>query len=325
MKISPHKNNILDVKLKNYFDLSILDLLTLEILLNQVGPIKRHSLYLEVNNFLLNRKDSVLLKDNSLNENLEDLINKSAREIKAISTSSFYNNLMHLEKKGLLKFIVKNKKVKAVEKTGITFYIIKVIFNNLMQSIISNVYKLPEESANFIKEKYNLNNLDPGLLILADEFQDFELDDIYEMSRNLTILTDKPRYKNLFKAFDNVTYTSIQNGVIREPEGFFNGIYIGRIQKNTDLYGLTTSDLIKEAIRVLCPGGFIVLSTVSPVESIDHLYGNVLLNIYNELNANFIFTEKDIRNLFEPNGISEIHFLNFHGYFITIAIKPNGK
>jgi len=318
-----NKDKILDFHLKNYFDLSILDLLTLEILLNQKGPIKRHSLYKEVNHFILYREDRILLKSPSLNGNLMNLINKNIKEIKAISTSSFYNNLNQLEKKGLLKYTIKNKKIKTVEKTGITFYLIKTIFYNLLQTIISNVSTIPEGAANFIREKYKLDDFDSLLLILIDEFQEIESEYIFRRTKNLTILTNKPRYKNIFKSNNNLTFTHIEKGIIREPEDFFSGIYVGRFQKNMNFHDISLDNLVKEAIRVLKPRGYIIFSTPLIVEPIDNLIIDVLINFYNELNSNLIFKENELRNILESNGINDIHFFNYSGNLITIGFKPD--
>jgi DNA-binding PadR family transcriptional regulator len=66
-------------------DLSILDLITLELLIKKREPVVRYSLYVEVEEFF--------------------------KESKEIPSSSFYNNLLNLEKKGFIAFSSsKNKK-----------------------------------------------------------------------------------------------------------------------------------------------------------------------------------------------------------------------
>ncbi|MFX1569364.1 MAG: hypothetical protein ACFFCV_13465 [Promethearchaeota archaeon] len=320
MKNDNNDKIAIDIKLQNYYNLSILDLLTLQILLNQVKPVKRHSLYLEVNSLLLNKEKKLLLNQSSIDKSIKDFT-KIDKEIKSISTSSFYNNLVNLEKKGLIKFIRKKNKVKEVEKTEITLNFIKIIFHSLLETFIPNLYKFPKGSAMLIKEKYNLVDLDPGLIIYVDEFHEFGLDFFLKVSENMTILTEKSFYKYALKGIDKFTFTHVENGLIREPEGFFNGIYLGRFRKDIDFFGLTAKDLIKEAIRVLKPGGYITISTYLFVEPINHIFIDGLINIYNELNINYIFTEEELRGLLEPNGINDIEFLKFQGYLITIGSK----
>ena len=141
------KSKMDDINAESYTNIgdfasfSIVEIITLQTLLRHTEPIKRYALYLEINQLV-----HPLVYNSKISESekeYEKFLQKSM-----ISTSSFYNSLNTLNKKGLINFNKSKKgKVDTIEATEVTNVALKAIrqfFLRIMVSDYDYLIKLAE-------------------------------------------------------------------------------------------------------------------------------------------------------------------------------------
>ena len=133
----PNENSILmdSISIKHIVNLSIVDMLMLQLLLKHEKPVVRHILYNEISQFLTREKQKVVksIKFDKSSPGAAEF--KKLLEIdKKFSTSSFYNSLKNLEGKGLVKSNKNERdKVVSVEATQYTEILINTISKHVLR------------------------------------------------------------------------------------------------------------------------------------------------------------------------------------------------
>ena len=96
-----------EIKIGNLSNLNMIEIIALKVLLEYPKPIKRYTLYVIVNDFL--RSEIATSASIPRATDLVKKLLKSSEKRKKVmlSSSSFYNSLLNLEKRGLISFNLK--------------------------------------------------------------------------------------------------------------------------------------------------------------------------------------------------------------------------
>ena len=129
-------SNLMDsISLKHIVNLSIVDMIMLQLLLKHEKPVVRHILYNEISHFLTREKQKVVKSIKFDNRSpgaveFKELLDND----KKFSTSSFYNSLKNLEGKGLVKSNKdENNKIISIEATQYTEILINTISKHVIR------------------------------------------------------------------------------------------------------------------------------------------------------------------------------------------------
>ncbi|MEJ2250446.1 MAG: hypothetical protein P8Y70_15315 [Candidatus Lokiarchaeota archaeon] len=309
------------LRIGDFTGLSIIDLITLQILLSHENPVVRHVLYLEVNKYIKHEEE--LFESRTLNlSDTERLFYESIEVKKDLSTASFYNNLENLERLGLLCF---NKntagKIETVEPSKLTNSVLKIILTGLFNLYIERIMKYYFNQMDFILEKLEKNHFSSILsILLSKNIYGTYLKIVSEITKEAFVLTKQEQREILQKLhFENIKYSRIIKDKIREPEDIFELAIIPTYLKKPRFYNFTRIDLLKELIRVVKPGGYIILISGSDLDSSNNVYMNELIEIYNNLFRDIIFSEKEIEEDLHKVGLSNFRIYNHNGILVSIV------
>ena len=179
-------------------DLSIVELITLQILSRHAEPIIRHALLIEVNQFLKKRT-------------------------KELSTSSFYNSLTNLERKGLISFTRRSSsKQILVSPTPYTLTVINKIFHLFLRNIIINDFEFTIQFSKKILEKIGVKHFENIFMILLEERTNFSNIKLSKkFTDNLFILLREEKYEVFKKlGIENLNYSKIIHNKIENKDVF---------------------------------------------------------------------------------------------------------
>jgi len=309
----------LKYKIQGFADLSILELITLQLLSRYKEPIVRHSLFLEVQQFFQKGQDTNLKTDLSVSTS-EQKFREFIQNMHPISTSSFYNNLNNLAKKGLLSFKDEgnNRLIEANELTNLAE---KVIFQHFF------VTRMPFEGDAMIESGVEIFKT-----IGKEKFESFLLIWLYDntdlpffkllttLTDYLFILCDEELYKNIVnKSIDTIKYTKVFNELIREPDDVFECAFITYIDKKSGLFGINRFNLLKEAIRVTNKGGFVIIFNYTELPLTKNNVTNNLIQIYNTTNKFQISNKKQLEEDMRKAGLNKITILEVKGFIFGIG------
>ncbi len=323
-KISPSEGfSITDVS-----NLSIVELIMLQILLRHGRPVVRHNLYNEVSQFLENEKKKVA---NSID--FKDLSPSGQKFFKFIqskkkfSSSSLYYSLDNLEKKGLVKFNrIDKERVKSVEATEYT----EILNANVLKYIIKTGLLMVEQNRllleviNKINELIGSKKFGTMLFIWFDNFINFESINISSsITDNLFILSKKEVFDIVEKyGLNNIQYTSLFNDTIRESDNFFDAVIIPYHYRNASLYGMTKSSILKEAIRIAKNDGVVIIHSFIDFPKIDHPFFNIFLKQVKDVYTEIIFyTEEEFKKELFDAGAKDIKIIEEKGHLYGIGRK----
>lgn len=285
-------------KIKEYLDLSIAELIILQLLSRYQMPFVRYSLYLELNQFIQNSDE------------------------KAISVSSFYNSLKNLEKRGIIKSNIRNDgKARTIEPNQRTKSIVEMIMQNLLKISTINIYDFQYEILEKILDKIGLNHFNTLLTTFFFEYIDLRLFHEYvKIADEVSILTKNETYDVLIKmGLEGIRKASIYNGIIREPNDFFDIIILPFYFYNPDFLEMKKINILKESIRVTKKNGIIILTAMSPLPKTQNFFADELIRLYNEFNAYKEITQEEMSNDMIEAGFTKIDIFNHRGILIGIG------
>ena len=274
---------------------------------------------MEVQQFFQKDKDINLKVDLSVSES-EQKFRKFIQTRNPISTSSFYNNLKNLEKKGLLSFR-DHGNIRLIEANELTKLAEKVIFQHFF------VTRMPFEDDAMIESGVEIFKT-----IGKEKFESFLLVWLYDNTdlpffKLLTTLTDylfilceEELFNNVInKSIDNIKYTKVFNELIREPDDVFECVFITYIDKESGFFGINRIDLLKEAIRVAKKGGFVVIFNYTELPLTKNNVTNNLIQIYNTTNKFHISNKKQLEEDMQKAGLNKINILEVKGFIFGIG------
>jgi hypothetical protein len=309
----------LNYDIQDFSDLSILELITLQLLSRHKEPIVRHSLFMEVQQFFQKDRDITLKEDINVSSS-EQKFRIFTQNRNPISTSSFYNNLKNLEKKGLLSFKDKGN-IRLIEANELTKTVEEVIFHHFFVTRMPFEVEAMIESGTKILNTVGKEKFESFLLIWLYDNADLSF---FRLLSTLTdsffILCEEELYNNTInKSIETIKYSRVFNDLIREPDNAFECVFITYLDKKSGFHGINRSNLLKEAIRVGRKGGFIIVSNYSELPKTKNYVTNSLVKIYNTINnyqiSNKDQLEEDMRNA----GLSKITILEVKGFIFGIG------
>jgi predicted transcriptional regulator len=321
------------ISIKHIVNLSIVDMVMLQLLLNHEKPVVRHILYNEISQFLTREKQEVVksIKFDKSSPGTKEF--KNLLEIdKKFSTSSFYNSLKNLEGKGLVKSNKDEKeKITSIEATQYTEILINTISKHVVRFGLIEAEKnknLPNIIKEVIeRETLKLKNKKKFGTALYISFSDFInakcIKVLFKATDNLFVLMKDEIFENILKiGLKSVQNTSIFNKTIREPENFFDAVIIPYHFKSTNLKGVSKESILKESFRVIKENGIVIIYGYNELPRIDH----ALLNMFIKWVENFypdIMTSSEIKfkeDLLKA-GAKEVEIFEYKGHLFGIGRK----
>ena len=311
-QISASKN----IKIGDFANLSIVEILTLQRLLQHQKPVVRYILYQEVNQLIHPER----LKYSSA----EEILSNSLKEEKAdLSTSSFYNSLNTLEKRGLVAFYYKQgkkKQIETVEATKMTKSTILALEHYFLRSVV-NDYEYLVNLAEKMLDIIGQSHFETLITVWLSDLLDLNLLKYFtKIANEVSILSKAEIYEDLVKiGLKNINYTNMYNKVIREPNDFFNLAVVPSYRRNIEFFGLSRIDLLKELIRVTKKGGIVIISGRTAFTSTKNYYADELLKRYSESISERIFDEKELKDDMIKAGLTKVDSFDFEGLTITVG------
>jgi len=321
------------ISIKNIVNLSIVDMVMLQLLLKHEKPVVRHILYNEISQFLNREKQKVV---KSIKFDAQSPGAKKFKELlendKKFSTSSFYNRLKNLEGDGLVKSNKNGKdKIISVEATKFTEILINTISKHVMRFGLIEAEKsklFPDILKEVIqKEVFEVKEIKKFGTALYISFSDFIntkcIKFLVHTTDNLFVLLRKELFENISKmGLKNIQNTSVFSGTIRESDNFFDAVVIPYHFKTTDLNGVTKKKILKEAFRITKENGVVVIHGYSDLPNIEH----ALLNIYIKWVKNFYTdidtsSEKEFKEELLNAGAKEAKVFVHKGHLFGIGRK----
>ncbi len=316
------------LKIGNLIDLSLVEILTLNALLEYGAPIIRYTLYIIVNSLIQNNKlDSETIAVEYLKSHEAKLwrhIQRKDQNSSALSTSSFYNNLSNLEEKGLIKFNRDDKgKIETVEATPLTYTVVKLMLQFFMStSVIPDFVKFDEGLTEQIKHISNKKHLENIMGIWFSKHIYLRLVNWFKnLADKVFILSKKEHYENYSRTdLKDVHISRVYNKQkIREPDNMIEMVAIPNYKKNANFYEMGRVDVLKEVHRMLKPDGMVILVTKAEFPLTNDFAADELLKIYRESISDTIFTETMLIEDLKMAGFSKKKVITYKGCLIGIG------
>lgn len=313
---------IMTYSIADFIDLSLVEVLTLQLLLRHKEPVVRHTLFLEVTQFLQSERSSFDSFDSPNLSSSEKRYLQFLKNKKKLSTSSFYNNIKILEKMGLIscKHNVKGK-VEAIETTDLTGPFMNVTLQHFINFGVRAEESVMHSMKKAIMEKIKKTNFESILVIWLNEFFNLQIIRIaYEMSESLFILSRNDFSKDLInRGLKNVNFSSIYNRKIREPNEAFDVVFFPFYYKNSKTFGLSKIDLLKEARRVLKKTGVVIITVQSKLPKVEGYIASKILELYERSNYHTIYEIDELERDFNEANFSKWEIFENFGDLIGIG------
>jgi len=328
-----NKTPIDSFSIKDIVNLSLIDMIMLQLLLKHTKPVVRHILYNEISHFLTREKQKVVSStDFSDVPAGAEKFQKFLQTNRKFSSSSLYYSLDNLEKKGLVKFNYDKKdKVESVEATQYTEVLINTILKHIIEFGLIEAEQskyLPEIIKEVVEEKVLADLEDKKFrILLYIWFSNFInvkcINLISTVTNNLFILSNKEAFENIAKLeLNNLQNTSLFNKTIRESDNFFDGVIIPYHFKDTNFKGVSKRVILEEAFRVVKENGVVIIHGYTNVPDIDHAFLNIFTkwvkNIYTDIE---FYSEVEFKDELLKTGAKEVEVFIYKGHLFGIGRK----
>lgn len=304
--MSKEKENLDEVTIETVMDLSVTQIIMLQILGQSLRIPVRYALLQDLNDFILDPKHE-------------------------ISPSSFYNSLKKLERLGLLQRTkgsdTAGKKIglKSTSKAQKAIRLINqltlpwaVSLNELLGNAIPELIQkvgLPTEESEKADNLFILSfdgKMDPNMYRY---FQDNWSKEIYFLADDITT---KKLKKRGMTGFHQSRFTN----KIREANDFFDACAIYHYQRGKNIYGIEYHELLKEVNRVMKPGGTIVAQTLAPLPKTENIYIDSLAELYSSQPFFYSCKEKDIKQDLREVSFEDVNSMEFKGLIFSWGFIP---
>ena len=142
----------------------------------------------------------------------------------------------------------------------------------------------------------------------------------FRVADEVYLLATEHIFESMVKmGFDKLKSTTMFNNVIREPNDIFDIAIIPEYERELDFFGLSRIDILKEVIRVVKPGGMVVIFVRSPIPQVDNFYAKELLKNYEESISGRIFTEEEIKEDLNAVRFTKYEIFDFQGNIVGIG------
>ena len=321
------------ISIKNIVNLSIVDMVMLQLLLKHEKPVVRHILYNEISQFLNREKQKVV---KSIKFDRQSPGAKEFKELldndKKFSTSSFYNSLKNLEGDGLVKSNKNEKeRIISVEATKFTEILINTISKHIMWFGLIEAEKIklfPDIIKEVIqKEVFEVKEIKKFGTALYISFSDFIntkcIKFLVHATDNLFVLLREEVFKNISKmGLENIQNSSVFGGTIRESDNFFDAVIMPYHFKTTELKDVNKQTILKEALRITKENGVVVIHGYSDLPNIEHALLNTYIkwvkNVYTDIDTS---SEKEFKDELLNAGAKEAKVFVYKGHLFGIGFK----
>ena len=316
------------ISIKDIVNLSIVDMVMLQLLSKHEKPVVRHILYNEISQFLTREKQRVA---KSTKFNIESDGGKKFQGFlqtnKKFSSSSLYYSLDNLESKGLVKFNYDDRnRVESVEATQYTEILINTILKHILKFGLieaeQNKY-LPGIIKEVVEEKEK-KHFGTMLYIWFSNFINVKCINTFStITDNLFVLSKEEAFENVSKlGLKNVQNSSLFNNTIRESDNFFDGIIIPYHFSSANLEGVAKSDILKEAFRIIKNDGVVIIHGYTKIPDIDHAFFNIFTKWVNDIYKDIVFyTEEEFQNELVVAGAKDTKAYVYKGHLFGVGNK----
>ncbi|OLS28740.1 MAG: hypothetical protein HeimC2_04700 [Candidatus Heimdallarchaeota archaeon LC_2] len=283
----------LDLKLDDIIDLTVVELYILNFLVRIGGSAVRFAVFNELNAKLTKNK---------------------------VSRSSFYHSLTKLKNKGFV-FIETNPMGKGSLVKALPLARAAVKQSNIF-SIWSNI-DLSQIALNISKQLiFDMDKKQSQIFLSFDETPNLDTISVITSLSNLTnILVDDEIIESYRSRLLETPFSKFENNVIKEPNDYFDRGIISNYFPSSQIYGVPADHLLKEMIRVIKPGGEMIVICFNELPATNNIIlDSIMSDLFNEI----VFhpaNPTNIKKEFESLNLKIINESNFKGYFIIVGKK----
>lgn len=291
------------ISIRNIANLSIIEVASLQILLQYHKPVVRYSLFEEINDYFNQ-------------ESIED-------ERQFLSTSSFYNSLTNLEALNLISFNYDEKgKVTSIEATPLANTAIDLIYHNLMRIRAVDIFDIVKNVSTYIEKRNprkKPSNL--ALVVFPYHFLNYKiLDYLSNQFEEVFVISKEETLKSFHRiGIIDIQYSNIHNKKIFAPDGSFSEAVVVSYSKNIDFFGMTRNEVLKDTIRIVKPGGIVTVAVRSQFEQSKNFIVNEFIELFRDSIIDFIFTEEELKKELVEAGLSNIDIRDYNGILVGIG------
>ncbi len=304
--MSKEEKNLDDLSIETVLDLSVTQIIMLQILGQNLKIPVRFALLQDLNEFILDPKHE-------------------------ISPSSFYNSLKKLEGLGLLEKIKgkdnvgkkiglkstskAQQAIRLINKLTLPWAVsLNELYSNMIPELIQKV-GLPTEESEKAENLFILSfdgRMDPNMFRY---FQDNWSKEIYFLADDITA---KKLKKRGITGFRQSRFTN----KIREANDFFDACCLYHYQRDKNNYGIEYQELLKEVNRVMQPGGALVAQTLAPLPKVGNIYIDSLSELYNSQPFFYSCKEEDLIQDLNDAGFKDIDSMEYKGVIFSWGFIP---
>ncbi|MBY8986850.1 MAG: hypothetical protein KGD61_00225 [Candidatus Lokiarchaeota archaeon] len=316
------------ISIKDIVNLSIVDMVMLQLLLKHEKPVVRHILYNEISQFLSREKQKVAKstkfnKDAAGTTEFQKFIDKN----KQFSSSSLYYSLDNLESNGLVKFNYDDMNRKeSVEATPYTEILINTILKHIIKFGLIEAEQsryLPGIIKEVVEEKEK-KHFETMLYVWFSNYINIKCINTFStITDNLFVLSKEEAFENVAKlGLKNVQNSSLFNNTIRESDNFFDGIIIPYHFRSANLVGVAKSDILKEAFRIVKNDGVIIIHGYTKIPDIDHAFFNIFTKWVNDIYKDIVFySEEEFQTELIAAGAKDTKVYVYKGHLFGVGSK----
>jgi DNA-binding PadR family transcriptional regulator len=298
-------------------------------LLEYGRPIVRYTLYVIVNELIQSRKidlDDIPIKDlEEYESRLIKYVKKKEVNSSDLSTSSFYNNLSNLEKRGLVKYNLNHKgRIDTVEPTPLARSVIKSLLQFFMDStVIPDFVKFDKELTDEIIKRTEKTHLDNLMGVWISEYIHLRLVNWFKpLADEVFVLSKKQNYEDYSKTdLEDVHLPEIHNKKIFVPDNMIEMVAIPNYKKTPHFYDMNRFELLTELYRLLRDDGIIILVAKAPFPLTKDIAADEILQIYKESISNLIFSKEEIIKDLETTGFKNNEIFDYKGMIVALGRK----
>jgi hypothetical protein len=326
------ENKFMDtISIRHIVNLSIVDMIMLQLLLKHEKPVVRHILYNEISYFLKREKQKVAksIKFDNRSPGAKEFKELLVKD-KKFSTSSFYNSLKNLEGKGLVKSNKDvNNKISSVEATPYTEVLINTISKHVIRFGLIETEKnknlpdiMKEVIENEILNPKEKKKVGTALYVSFDNYINAKcIKNLFKTTDNLFLLLRKELIEKISNiGLENIKSTSIFNNTIREPDNFFNIVIIPYHFKSSGIENISKETILKEAFRIIKDDGVVLIHGYTELPDIEHALLNVFINwvktVYTDTETS---SEARFKELLLSTGASQAKVFVYKGHLFGLG------
>ena len=301
--------------IRNILNLSIIEITSLQILLQYHNPIVRYSLFEEINNYFNQESKKA--------DQFNKITNKSHEKIQLLSTSSFYNSLTNLEALNLISFNYDEKgKINSIEATPLASTAINLAYQNLMRIRAVDIMEIVKNASDYIEKKNprkKPNNL--ALVVFPFHFLTYKiLEYLSSQFEEVFLISKEETLKSFHNAgIVNINYSNVYNQQIFAPNDSFTEATIVSYSKNIDFFGMTRTEVLKETVRIVQSGGIVTVVVRSQFGPSKNFIVNEFVELFRESVNDLIFTEQELKKELVDAGLINLEIREYNGILLGIG------